>query len=368
MPDWQPFRAPLVASLSIICLAGGCGPDRTSEARQVAAKTPAAALRASPGEYPPLPWGYDSLFTVGTLEGSPESVFGRLARIALDSAGNAYVLDDRMNRFARIDPQGRLAYTFGRGGHGPDEFIALGGVAVDHQQNLLVVDRGNLRLTVYRASGAAPIRLKEISLPFDARAICTLGDRVFLFGVHAGKLVHELGAGGAIVQSFAAAPQPDQPLLQIARTWLTVACDPASSTIVFAPDYFPEMFAYSPDGQLRWETRLADFHALRIEEQNGIATFRDPVEGMMHDVAAIHLEPGGELLLSMIGLALGRRDDGEIAMRGARVLSLDTGRELRRHSTDVTLHARRGATAYQLVNDPFPQLQAFRITPPAGSR
>ena len=53
--------------------------------------------------------------------GSLEAAFGRVADLAVDGAGNAYVLDDRTNRVLVFAESGDHLRTFGRSGRGPGE-------------------------------------------------------------------------------------------------------------------------------------------------------------------------------------------------------------------------------------------------------
>lgn len=58
---------------------------------------------------------------IGSLNGSPEELFGRIADLAADAEGNVYVLDNQTNDVRVFSPFGEHLRAFGRGGRGPGE-------------------------------------------------------------------------------------------------------------------------------------------------------------------------------------------------------------------------------------------------------
>lgn len=87
---------------------------------------------------------------IGTAEGSPEYLFGRIVGIAVDTAGVIYVADDFGSTVRAFDPSGSSLDTVGSEGDGPGEFRYLLGLDFDPAGRLHV--RGAFRLSVFEHS------------------------------------------------------------------------------------------------------------------------------------------------------------------------------------------------------------------------
>ncbi|WP_420462190.1 6-bladed beta-propeller [Candidatus Palauibacter sp.] len=123
------------AVVGLVLLVGACGGEDEGE------------LRFGP----PLPALARDL-TIGLEEEDPHE-FEQIEDIEVDSDGNMYILDGRARRIAVFDREGRLRIAFGREGEGPGEFVW------PHQlawigEDLAVVDRGAVRISVFHRSGA----------------------------------------------------------------------------------------------------------------------------------------------------------------------------------------------------------------------
>lgn len=90
---------------------------------------------------------------IGLSEGDENYVFGLIADAKVDSSGNIYVLDIRMNRVAKYDRDGKFILRFGKKGVGPGEFEYPRTIALDSLGRVYVLDfrkviifdeRGNL--------------------------------------------------------------------------------------------------------------------------------------------------------------------------------------------------------------------------------
>ena len=91
--------------------------------------------------------------SVGELDGPEEYLFGRIASVARDGAGNLVVADGRAGEIRVFDAQGRHLRTFGGMGEGPGEFRVLSG-AWPVPNGIVTVDRDQQRITRFGAEGS----------------------------------------------------------------------------------------------------------------------------------------------------------------------------------------------------------------------
>jgi sugar lactone lactonase YvrE len=116
---------------------------------------------------------------IGDVDTEDEHVaFNFPSDVAVDPAGNIYVLDTGNTRIQKFGPDGAYLATIGRKGQGPGEFILPDGLDIDGDGNLVVGDSAQSRLHVIIGGGK------------DARAIILKGER--LYGVKC------LAAGGYV--------------------------------------------------------------------------------------------------------------------------------------------------------------------------
>jgi hypothetical protein len=124
---------------------------------------------------------WDTLFRVGG--GADDTVFAAATRIGADASG-VTVADGYSGRVVRLDREGRLRWSFGRRGGGPDEFRAPRDVAVDGRGRTWVLDVANARITVLDAAGRPAFRVPLDGLERRVDALAPLpGDRAALFAL-----------------------------------------------------------------------------------------------------------------------------------------------------------------------------------------
>ena len=91
-------------------------------------------------------------------QGSGNGQFGAARGIAVDSAGNVYVLDKGVGgvappRVQKFNSKGEYQSQFGSKGTGNGQFEAPEGIAVDSEGNVLVADTGNNRVQEFNSAG-----------------------------------------------------------------------------------------------------------------------------------------------------------------------------------------------------------------------
>lgn len=90
--------------------------------------------------------------SIGT-RGSKPGMLRNPRGIAIDPAGNFWVVDTGNNRLQKFSPEGNLLHVIGRPGSGEGEFRSPSSVAVSSKGNLYVADTGNERVQVFSAKG-----------------------------------------------------------------------------------------------------------------------------------------------------------------------------------------------------------------------
>lgn len=73
--------------------------------------------------------------------------------IAVDAAGNLYVLDSGNHRVQKFNPEGKYLATFGRQGQGPGEFYFPTSIDVDPDGNIAIADPQNKRIQILTQEG-----------------------------------------------------------------------------------------------------------------------------------------------------------------------------------------------------------------------
>jgi hypothetical protein len=81
-------------------------------------------------------------------------MFGDISDIDVDAAGRIYVFDRQAQNVRLFEGNGAYVRTIGGVGHGPGEFSAVNGIAVDPANRLWILNQGNLRYSVFDTSGA----------------------------------------------------------------------------------------------------------------------------------------------------------------------------------------------------------------------
>lgn len=106
-----------------------------------------------------------------------DGLFRQVTDVAWDAAGNAYISDGYINsRIAKVDKDGNWLKSWGEPGDGPGQFNVPHSIAVDHDGNVYVADRGNRRIQVFDGDGKF-LRQITIDVPAPPNARPAIGNK-----------------------------------------------------------------------------------------------------------------------------------------------------------------------------------------------
>jgi hypothetical protein len=102
-------------------------------------------------------YGEDALIleedlAIGKSKNEGEFLFSEIRSIAVDDAGNIYVLDEKENHILAFDHTGKHLTTFGRAGQGPGEFTLALTMGLTNRNEIGIEDYRN-RLVYYSTGG-----------------------------------------------------------------------------------------------------------------------------------------------------------------------------------------------------------------------
>ena len=179
---------------------------------------------------------------IGADSGDENLMFGSVADIGLDAAGNIYILDWENMRVQVFNHQGKfLRSIIGKQGQGPQEVATLGGVAVSPAGTIAVLDRGGNKVLILSPEGEFR---RFFKLDFQASYLgCLEGDRIVVLGLNKEKILHLFDPEGRLLASFGDpfevpsqfSKYKDMPMM---RCPLRFSCSPQGDIFLFNPHKF----------------------------------------------------------------------------------------------------------------------------------
>lgn len=179
---------------------------------------------------------------IGVESGDENLMFGSVADIGLDAAGNIFILDWNNSRIQKFDAGGKFLKSIVlKQGQGPEEVAMLGGAAVGPSGMVCVLDRGGNKILVLSAEGEY---VRFLKIDFQAIYLgCLEGDRIVVLGLDQDKILHLFDKDGQRLSSFGdpfevpshLSKYKDMPMLKCPMRF---SCSPGGDIFLFNPHKF----------------------------------------------------------------------------------------------------------------------------------
>ncbi len=311
---------------------------------------------------------WDTTVAVGQLEAPAEEVFGRIRAVTLFERDGLAVLDAQAGRAVGFGDRGSHAFTLGRRGQGPGEFVDPSALFRISDDTLAFLNRSARTLQLFAREAGDPFaEIGRYELPFWPSGGCSMRGRIFILGGFEDRAVHEVDREGVIVNSF---PDSDYAgevaegapeaiawdLRDQAQSGLLV-CSEVSGHVIHTPYRLGWARAYTAGGDLAWHTFVPDFVKDRVVPAmaGGAVKYEfDPDFNYSHSVVGAAVVANSHVALSM-SVAVPRGGEPEVEGLLA-LLDLATGEQTRRDEFAGVVMAGRGDRVAVVYREPFPRV------------
>jgi len=248
-------------------------------------------------------WGKSPLIKLEHIRtlGDPDSpdentAFYLPACVAVDGAGNVYVLGSGNHRIQKFGPGGKFLASLGRQGQGPGEMFHPGWLDIDGSGNLYVTDAHNGRVQVLSPEGKEVKTIRFIGegpgsafLSRKEPGHLIMGRPSVRFGVSAGPddkkstppgLVRVADETGKIVRSFAAARDFGDELLNSSLNEAIITVGRAGEVFIVYP-FQNKLEKYDASGKLLWRADRELAYDMEVKDKGKIERSGGSVSVMM---------------------------------------------------------------------------------------
>lgn len=223
--------------------------------------------------------------TLGDVDtADPNLAFFMPSAIAVDAAGNMYILDQGNHRLQKFGPDAKYLATYGRQGQGPGEFVYPESVAVDAKGFIYVTDPNNQRIQVLTPDGKDGRTIKGIEQGagpvFLGRPgeLVTGSPRMRLMIGGPGdekkdqplpKLVKVMDLEGKTLREFGDPVDFKAELVNTSANEVVLAVDGAGQVVVVFPAQ-NRIEKYDADGRLLWRADRDLPYSMEIKDKGEI--------------------------------------------------------------------------------------------------
>lgn len=144
--------ARLCGALALLAACGDTGEPPPAPA-QFTDSAGVAIVTNPPGDAVYATIAPEPVLSIGAIDGPAEVLFGRIASVAVDGAGNLIVADAQMGEIRIFEASGTHLRTIGASGEGPGEFRALAGAWPAAEGTIVAVDQRLDRITRFGPDG-----------------------------------------------------------------------------------------------------------------------------------------------------------------------------------------------------------------------
>jgi len=143
---------------------------------------------------------------IGELDGPEEFLFVNIADVAVNSKGDIYVADNRLNEIRKFNKGGEYLLTIGRQGQGPGEFQSVSVLTMNSRDDLIAFDWILNRVSFFSDNGEHKKTTQQLmtDLSIDPSKIFVTEKGYVFFGkpINSLKLFHEFDQELNLTESY----------------------------------------------------------------------------------------------------------------------------------------------------------------------
>ena len=221
----------------------------------------------------------EKTLTIGTVEGNPHEVLGKVADVAADKHGTIYVLDSRRNQLRLYDAEGAPLSDFGGPGRGPKEFQFPNHLDLTRQNRLAITDRNGLLKIFTIEENTSFSHRGTIQLRSTFKGLCVRDGLFYVTSVDFAtdseepkqqKSIRAFSLKGEPVASFHSSYKSGNSLVRSELSGGPLACSNDVETVVTGHAYLPVLSGYDSQGKRKWVSKLAAFKPMEMVEKTDV--------------------------------------------------------------------------------------------------
>jgi len=215
--------------------------------------------------------------TIGDVDTEDENLaFNSPSDIAMDAAGNIYILDSGNQRIQKFSPEGKYLATIGRKGQGPGEFSSPASLDVDSKGYLYIFDPAQRRLQILTPEGKEFKTVLDVKQDLDKVRLLKSGRLAGQSRIKGNsdtkaegslsKLLKVLDLQMTILKEFGEAYDYKEQLTNMFGNFVLFEID-GQDNIYLSFIYQNRIEKYSPDGRLNWKADRALKYSTELIEK-----------------------------------------------------------------------------------------------------
>jgi len=219
--------------------------------------------------------------TIGDVDTEDENLaFDSPSDIAMDSAGNIYILDSGNQRIQKFSPEGKYLSTIGRKGQGPGEFASPSSLDIDSKGYLYVLDSMRLQilapdskvLKIIKTVELNPEKLRVLKSGLFVARIPFRSEAFFIQRKSLPKMLRLTDSQMNVLKEFGDMVDYKENITNETANWAFFEVD-RNDNIYLEFSYQNRIEKYSPDGQLLWKSdRLLNYGTDIIQKGKLVTT------------------------------------------------------------------------------------------------